>query len=210
MDQSRITEVIGRARSELEAMRDQRHRETLAARARAVSALRLARARGKKVSWGAQVLFHEGFPILRGDGEFLIGDRCTFRYGPIRTRLATGPEGRLILGEHVGINFGCEIYAGSEVEIGEDTKMGSLVTIYDTNFHQVEEGAVTKSAPVRIGADAWLARGCVILPGVTIGDHAVIGAGAVISRDVPPRMLMAGNPAKPVRELKASETWRRQ
>jgi maltose O-acetyltransferase len=59
-------------------------------------------------------------------------------------------------------------------------------------------------APVKIGNDVWIAPKCIILKGVSIGDAAVIAAGSVVTKDVPPRTIVAGNPAKIVREI-ASE-----
>ena len=62
---------------------------------------------------------------------------------------------------------------------------------------------------MRIGSNVWLGRGAIVLPGVTIGDHAVVAAAAVVARDVPPRTVVAGNPATSLRTLEASDDWRR-
>jgi acetyltransferase-like isoleucine patch superfamily enzyme len=59
--------------------------------------------------------------------------------------------------------------------------------------------------PVTIGSDAFIGGACVILPGVSIGEHAVVGAGSVVTRDVPPYAVVAGNPARVVRRLEGSE-----
>jgi acetyltransferase-like isoleucine patch superfamily enzyme len=138
-----------------------------------------------------------------------VGDHFTLRSGPIASLFYTGPSGRILLGDNVGFNSGLELYASELVEIDDYVMVGSNVTIYDTNFHPLEEVAETKRGPVRIGYNAWLARGATILPGVTIGAQSVVGAGSVISRDVPPRTLVAGNPAVVVRELTSSESWNR-
>jgi acetyltransferase-like isoleucine patch superfamily enzyme len=139
----------------------------------------------------------------------VIGDYCRFRGGPVRSRFATGPHGRIEMGNRVGINYGAEFYAEQSVTIGDDTITGALVTIYDTSFHPVEEGEVTKTAPVSIGSNVWIGRGVTIFAGVTIGDHAVVATGAIVTSDVPPRVLAAGAPAKVIRELRASDGWRR-
>jgi acetyltransferase-like isoleucine patch superfamily enzyme len=60
--------------------------------------------------------------------------------------------------------------------------------------------------PVSVGSDVWIARNAIILPGVTVGDGAVIGAGAVVTRDVPPYAVVAGSPAKPIRYRFDGET----
>ncbi len=185
------------------------HRAGLAARARAEYKLRLLRLAGRKLSWGRKPLFFEGMPILKGPGEIAFGDDCRMRGGPVRARLVTGPAGRIELGDRSGIGYGVEFYAEQSVRLGHDTIVGGLVTIYDTSFHPLEEGREVKVRPVEIGANVWIGRGATILAGVTIGDHAVVAAGSIVTVDVPARTLVAGNPAKPVRELSASDEWHR-
>jgi len=185
------------------------HRAGLAARARAEYKLRLLRLAGHKLNWGRKPLFFEGMPILKGLGEITFGDDCRIRSGPVRPRLVAGPAGRIELGDRAGIGYGVEFYAEQSVKLGHDTIVGGLVTIYDTSFHPLEEGREVKVKPVEIGANVWIGRGATILAGVTIGDHAVIAAGAIVTTDVPARTLAAGNPAKPVRELNASDDWHR-
>ena len=73
--------------------------------------------------------------------------------------------------------------------------------------HALEQGRPVGRGPVRVGRNAWIARGAVLLPGVTIGEHAVVAANAVVRDDVPARTLVAGNPAAVVRQLEADEGW---
>jgi acetyltransferase-like isoleucine patch superfamily enzyme len=180
----------------------------LAARARAEIRLRLIRARGNDVRWGQKPFFY-GVPVVRAPGSISIGDSCRFRGGPVRSRIITGPDGRIALGNRVGISYGVEIYSARSVTIGDDGKIGGQVTIYDTSFHPLQEGDEVKVAPVELGRNVWIGRGAMILPGVTIGDHSVVAGGAVVSADVPPRVLVAGIPATIVRELRGSDDWRR-
>jgi acetyltransferase-like isoleucine patch superfamily enzyme len=65
-------------------------------------------------------------------------------------------------------------------------------------------------APVRIRRNVWIGRNAIVLPGVTIGDHAVVAAGSVVLRDVPARALVAGSPATVRRELRAGDDWVRR
>ena len=127
----------------------------------------------------------------------------------MRTRLITRAGGRIELGDRVGINFGTEICAEHLVKIGDDVAIGPHTAIYDTNFHPVGEDDEVTFGPVEIGSNAWIGRQALILPGVTIGDHSVVASGAIVVRDVPPRTLVAGNPAQVVREIVAGEGWRR-
>jgi acetyltransferase-like isoleucine patch superfamily enzyme len=181
----------------------------LSARARAEVWLRLYRARGSHLSWGIQPYFWEGRPVLRAPGQIVLGDQCRFRAGPVRTRLITGPEGIIKLGNSVGVSYGSEIYAAQRIEIGDNSIIGGLVTIYDTSFHPIDEGTPVKVAPVTIGRNVWVGRGVTILCGVNIASNAVVGSGAVVVKDVPANTLVAGNPAKPIRKVESSEGWRR-
>ena len=127
----------------------------------------------------------------------------------MRTRLIARPGGRIELGTRVGINFGSEIYSEHLVRIGDDVAIGPHTTIYDTSFHPVGEGDEVTFGPVVIGTNVWIGRQVLILPGVTIGDHSVVASASVVTRDVPPRTLVAGNPARAVREIEAGDDWRR-
>jgi acetyltransferase-like isoleucine patch superfamily enzyme len=185
------------------------HRTALAGRARAELGLRLARARGGDLRWTGKPFFKEGWPIFQIDGPIDLGSNCRFRGGPVRTRLVTRAGGRIVFGDAVGINFGVEILAERQITIGDGAAISPHVTIFDTNFHPLGEGDEIKGGPVAIGANVWIGRQALILPGVTIGDHSVVASGAIVTRDVPPRVLVAGNPARTVREISASDGWRR-
>jgi acetyltransferase-like isoleucine patch superfamily enzyme len=190
-------------------MLSREYRKSLACRLRAEYKLRLSRALGLNVRCGAQPMFHEGIPILRGSGELVIGDHIRLRGGPVRSRISTGPNGKIVFGNGVGVNYGAEFYSAQSVTIGDYTSIGAYVTIYDTSFHSVEEGEEVKVAPVKIGANVWIGRGVTIFPGVTIGDHSVLASNALITSDVPSRVLAGGSPAKVIREIRASDGWRR-
>ncbi|BEP96740.1 sugar O-acetyltransferase [Acidovorax sp. sif1233] len=110
----------------------------------------------------------------------------------------------IFLGEGVYFNFNCVVLDGAPVRIGARTLCAPGVQIY-TASHPLspEERAtgVELCLPVTIGEDVWIGGGAIICPGVTIGDGAVIGAGSVVTRDVPARVLAAGNPCRVVRPL---------
>jgi acetyltransferase-like isoleucine patch superfamily enzyme len=185
-------------------------RRALLARARAELELRRLRALGHSIRTGEGPLFYDALPRLSAaGGEISIGDGFSTYSRPIRVQVTAAAGGRVAIGNGVGINYGVDIYAARSVEIGDDTMIGTMVSIYDTNFHPIGEGDPTVTTPVRIGSNVWLGRGAIVLPGVEIGDYAVVAAGAVVTADVPPRTIVAGSPAKQVRELRASEGWRR-
>jgi maltose O-acetyltransferase len=106
------------------------------------------------------------------------------------------------LGERVFFNFNCVVLDVCRVRIGSFTLFGPAVQIY-TPMHPFDAALRRKQEfgrPVEIGADVWVGGGAIILPGVRIGDRAVIGAGSVVTRDVPEGMFAAGNPCRVIRE----------
>jgi maltose O-acetyltransferase len=107
------------------------------------------------------------------------------------------------LGERVFFNFNCVILDVCSVRIGSFTQFGPAVQIYTaTHPLNAEQRRKEESGkPVEIGADVWVGGGAIILPGVRIGSRSVIGAGSVVTRDVPEGVLAVGNPCRVVREI---------
>jgi maltose O-acetyltransferase len=108
------------------------------------------------------------------------------------------------LGTHVYFNFNCVVLDVAPVSIGSNTLLGPAVQIY-TASHPMDGEARRKglecAKPVAIGDDVWIGGGAIICPGVTIGAASVIGAGSVVTRDVPPNMFAAGNPCRVIRRV---------
>lgn len=108
------------------------------------------------------------------------------------------------IGENFYANVNLTILDGARVTIGDNVFIAPNVGIY-TAGHPLDAGRRNKGLeyayPVTIGNNVWIGAGVTILPGVTIGSDSVIGAGAVVLRDVPERVLVAGNPARIVREI---------
>ncbi len=111
------------------------------------------------------------------------------------------------LGRNAFINFNCVFLDCAPIEIGDNLQMGPAVQIY-TAAHPLEadvrRSGLEYARPIRIGNDVWIGGGAIILPGVTIGDRSVIGAGSVVVRDVPAARVVAGNPARIIRSLDGS------
>lgn len=112
------------------------------------------------------------------------------------------------VGENFYANFGCTILDVCEVHIGDNVLLASHVQIY-TATHPVavapRVAGVEFGKPVRIGDNVWIGGASVICPGVTIGENSVIGAGSVVTRDIPPNVVAAGNPCRVLRPLTAEE-----
>lgn len=105
------------------------------------------------------------------------------------------------LGERVYFNFNCVVLDVCRVRIGDRTLFGPAVQVC-TPLHPmdaIERRTLEYGRPVAIGSDVWIGAGALILPGVRIGDRAVIGAGSVVSSDIPDGKLAVGNPCRVVR-----------
>ncbi len=119
----------------------------------------------------------------------------------VRIRMPTviyNPE-KISTGDQVDIGEFCHIRAGGKLEIGNRVLIASH-TVITTQGHPLElpRWGITKEDSVIIGDDVWIGAGAVILPGVRIGNGAVVAAGAVVTRDIPDNYVVAGVPAKEV------------
>lgn len=117
------------------------------------------------------------------------------------TNIVLHEGAHLSIGNQTYLN-GASVDCSHEVIIGEYCAIAEGAKIMDNSFHPITENGITKLsiAPVRIGNKVWIATNAIILPGVTIGDGAIVAAGAVVNKDVPPRSIVAGVPAKVVKE----------
>ena len=107
------------------------------------------------------------------------------------------------LGRRVFFNFNCVVLDVCAVRIGDFTLFGPAVQIY-TATHPLdhEQRRTTEfGKPVTIGSDVWVGGGAIICPGVTIGSRSVVGAGSVVTRDIPADVFAAGNPCRVIRPL---------
>jgi maltose O-acetyltransferase len=108
------------------------------------------------------------------------------------------------VGEKVFFNFNCVVLDVAQVTIGDRTLFGPNVQIYTAthpmNFRERASG-LEFAKPITIGKDVWIGGSVVICPGVSIGDRTVIGAGSVVTKDIPSDIFAAGNPCKVIRDL---------
>ena len=114
----------------------------------------------------------------------------------------------ITVGDTVFFNFNCIILDVAKVTIGDRTLFGPNVQIYTASHPMDDElraAGLEHGRPVHIGKDVWVGGGAIICPGVRIGDRTVIGAGSVITKDIPADVFAAGNPCKVIRYLKEDE-----
>ena len=112
----------------------------------------------------------------------------------------------ILLGKKCFFNFNCVVLDVCRVRIGDFTLFGPAVQIY-TATHPLDAELRRTSEfckPVEIGSDVWVGGGAIILPGVRIGSRAVIGAGSVVTRDIPDAVFAAGNPCRVIRPIEQS------
>lgn len=117
------------------------------------------------------------------------------------TNIVLHDGAHLSIGNQTYLN-GASVDCSQEVTIGEYCAIAEGVKIMDNSFHPITKNGITKPsiAPVRIGNKVWIATNAIILPGVAIGDGAIVAAGAVVNKNVPARSIVAGVPAKVVKE----------
>lgn len=144
-------------------------------------------------NWRSSLLRLDNNAVLDVKGTF------SFMYG---ADIIVFQGGKLTLGKDSFINSDCKIRCSKEISIGENCAISHDFTVMDSDVHYLDGSNHTK--PVTIGNHVWIGTRVTVLSGVTVGDGAVIAAGALVKDDVPPHSLVAGVPAKVVRE---TVTW---
>ncbi len=147
----------------------------------------------------------EGPVYTSGPVDLVLGEHCRLGRSVF---LETVGSGRIVLGSHVRINTGCVLVSYASIRLGDDCLVGEYVSIRDAD-HGMDTGSPMRSqphesAPIVIGDNVWIARGAVILQGVTIGRGAVVAANSVVVADVPPNAVVAGAPARVVKVRSAA------
>ena len=132
-------------------------------------------------------LLHKVFPHL--------GENCR-----VETPFSGVRTANVKFGRNVIIMPGCLMMSAGGITIDDDVMIAANVQLISNN-HDLEQRNVITCKPVHICRKVWIGAGATILPGVTIGENAVVGAGSVVTRDVEPNTIVAGNPAKLIRRI---------
>lgn len=104
------------------------------------------------------------------------------------------------IGRDVAVMNGCLMMAAGGITIGDKVLIAANVQLISNN-HDLAERAVITCRPVTICRNAWIGAGATILPGITVGENAVVGAGSIVTKDVAPNTIVAGNPARLIRKI---------
>lgn len=152
----------------------------------------------------------EQLPYLTGAGVINIGSNVRLSgKSSIAFSNQLGDSPILKIGNGTFVGHACGIHIAKSVEVGNNTLIASGVVVYDFDGHPYDaqdrrdDGLIQESnvAAVRIGHDVWIGARAIILKGVTIGDGAIVAAGSVVAKSVAPYTVVAGNPAKVVKQL---------
>lgn len=154
----------------------------------------------KKFDRSGYLVVSGGLPLPRviKKGGRLLAENCQFYSG---VRLEIGPAGTLSIGNGTYLNRNTLIVCEDRITIGENCKIAWDVIIMDSDLHPIDESTPMINKPVDIEDNVWIGCRSIILKGVTIGYGAVVAAGSVVVKDIPPRTVYGGSPAKFIASL---------
>jgi acetyltransferase-like isoleucine patch superfamily enzyme len=149
---------------------------------------------------GKRVHFGPGVRVLRYPGNVSIADDAVIQNGV--ELCPCNPAASISIGRGTVLGAHTFVYASEKITIGEDCLIAPFVYLVDSDHQVAADRRICEqpmtTAPIRIGDDVWIATGAKILKGVTIGDGAVIAAGAVVKHDVAPGEIVGGVPSRPL------------
>ena len=170
-----------------------------------ITIMRYRLLKGDRVSFGPGFVSN-GKLIISGPGKVIFErDVNAWAHAEKNVLITFSPDARIVIGANTRLN-GAGIMAQSGITVGSDCILGSTLLV-DTDFHSIERDRRTNSnspvrtAPIHIGNNVWLGGQSAVLKGVTVGDNSVVGFRAVVASDVPADVVVAGNPARVVKQL---------
>lgn len=158
-----------------------------------------------RLRWRAQVPLSVrllGRARACGGGRIVFGDRVRLIGTMVPVEFVAHPGGSIAVGDGTFINYGVSVSAHEYVSIGRDCNIGQYTIINDNDYHDVEDHYRLPAAqPVVLEDRVWLGARVIVLRGVRIGHDSAIGAGSVVTKDIPPRSVAAGVPARVLRQF---------
>lgn len=179
--------------------------------------------RWKGICFGQNIQVYNKVYLTGKRGQIIIGDNFHLTSGDCINPLCRNIRGcihtdksssTIVIGNHVGMSSPC-IWIHDRLTIGNHVNIGGNCIIMDTDVHQMDyvarrgekvenaDDANTKvqSAPVTIEDNVWIGANCIVLKGVTIGARSIIGAGSIVTKDIPADCIAAGNPCRVIRYI---------
>jgi acetyltransferase-like isoleucine patch superfamily enzyme len=161
---------------------------------------------GRRLRTGVFLHFVQGRGRIAVGDDVTIDGKCSFLFA---ARYAESPT--LVLGDRTGIGHGCAFTVARRISIGSDCRIAGSVWMFDSGGHPSDPEARLAGLPpdesqvreIRVGNNVWIGGRSIVFPGVTIGDGSVVSAGSVVTSDVPPYTVVAGNPARRIAALPA-------
>lgn len=177
------------------------------ARLRLARGAKISVAPGSRLTLGLNISHATGLPCslrLRSNALLTVHGNAEIFHG---TAILVSDNAHLEMGDQSYINFNSTVVCFDHIAIGANCAISWNTNMLDGNAHELVVGDVARprTQPVVIGDNVWIGTGATILSGVTVGDGAVVAAGSVVAADVPGQAMVAGNPARVVRE---KVTWR--
>jgi len=151
---------------------------------------------------GPRTVVGEG-TVMINSSNIRIGAECLLQD---RVYLRAGLEGRIEVGDGAALNSFVQIYGHGKVRIGAATQIGPGTIITTTGHDYRATDLAADVAPIEIGERVWIGANCTVVPGVTIGDYAVVGAGAVVANDIPARCVAVGVQARVIRRFEEQDS----
>ncbi len=145
------------------------------------------------VVYGPNISIGKGVVIVAGNGYRT--NLSTIKLGDI--------EGSITIGDNVLVMNGVRVSSASSITIGDGCMLGNFCYLSDSDWHDIHDRTCMPggSAPIVLERGAWIGDSAIVLKGVRIGENSIVGAGAVVTKDVPSNVIVAGNPARVVKHL---------
>lgn len=162
---------------------------------------RFTRIGGQPTVWGIKNVIVYGPNISIGKNVVMVAaDGHTTNISSLKLRER---EGRITIGDNVLIMNGVRISSASSITIGDGCMLANHAYLTDADWHDIHDrtSAPGGTAPIVLERGAWIGDSAIVCKGVRIGENSIVGAGAVVTRNVPPNVIVAGNPARIVKKL---------
>ncbi len=160
---------------------------------------------GRPLVWGIWNVVVYGPNISIGRGVVMVGANGS--QTTLTTVKMNGCEGGITIGDNVLVMNGVRISSASKIVIEDGCMLANFSYLTDADWHDIHDrtDCPGKTAPIILKRGAWIGDSAIVCKGVTVGENSIVGAGAVVTRDVPANTVVAGNPARIVKKLDPSK-----